>query len=127
AKRIMGGSWAKWWLKTPLPGIVWCNCPHMTGYDWLKIEELTRADLEGRRRIDALLEVVRAKMPGFEQAVIVDVAPQLGIRQTRLLEGEYVLTKEDVTGRRHFADSVARGRDYYYPYRSLLPRNVGQL
>lgn len=127
AKRIMGGSWAKWWLKTPLPGIVWCNCPHMTGYDGLKIEDLTRADLEGRKRIDALLEFVRAKMPGFEQAVIVDVAPQLGIRQTRLLEGEYVLTKEDVTGRRHFADSVARGRDYYYPYRSLLPRNVGQL
>jgi hypothetical protein len=29
--------------------------------------------------------------------------------------------------RRHFADSVARGRDYYYPYRTLLPRNVGQL
>ena len=29
--------------------------------------------------------------------------------------------------RRHFADSIARGRDYYYPYRSLLPRNVSQL
>ena len=30
-------------------------------------------------------------------------------------------------GRRHFADSVARGRDYYYPYRSLLPRTVDGL
>ena len=27
----MGGSWDYWWLKTPLPGVVWCNCPHMTG------------------------------------------------------------------------------------------------
>ncbi len=36
AKKIMGGSWDKWWLKTPLPGIVWCNCPHMTGLDGLK-------------------------------------------------------------------------------------------
>ncbi|MFX5926158.1 FAD-dependent oxidoreductase, partial [Acinetobacter baumannii] len=34
---------------------------------------------------------------------------------------------EDVQNRRHFPDTVARGRDYYYPYRSLLPRNVGQL
>ena len=63
-------------------------------------------------------------MPGFRDCYVVDVAPQLGIRQTRLLEGLYVVTKEDVTERRHFADSVARGRDYYTPYRSLLPRDV---
>ena len=30
-KRMLGGSWAYWWLKTPLPGVVWCNCPHMAG------------------------------------------------------------------------------------------------
>jgi len=58
---------------------------------------------------------------------VVDVAPQIGIRQTRLLDGVYVMSKEDVAQRRHFADSVARGRDYYYPYRSMLPRDVGQL
>src|SRR5690606_4679893 len=33
----------------------------------------------------------------------------------------------DVVQRRHFQDSVARGRDYYYPYRSLVPTNVDQL
>jgi hypothetical protein len=127
AKRLIGGSWDKWWLKTPLAGIVWCNCPHMTGLDGLKIADLTRADAEGRARIAKLLTFVRAKLPGFEHAVVVDVAPQLGIRQTRLLEGEYVVTKEDVSQRRHFADSVARGRDYYTPYRALLPRGVEQL
>jgi hypothetical protein len=58
---------------------------------------------------------------------MLDVAQQMGVRQTRLLQGEYVMTKEDVTSRRHFADSVARGRDYYYPYRSLLPKEVDQL
>jgi len=127
AKRLIGGSWDKWWLKTPLSGIVWCNCPHMTGFDGLKIADLTRADAEGRARIAKLLAFVRAKLPGFERAVVVDVAPQLGIRQTRLLEGEYVVTKDDVSQRRHFADSVARGRDYYTPYRALLPRGVEQL
>jgi hypothetical protein len=127
AKRIIGGSWDKWWLKTPLPGIVWCNCPHMTNYDGLKIADLTRADIEGRKRIAALVAFLREKMPGFARCVVVDVAPQLGIRQTRLLDGAYVVTKEDVTHRRHFADSVARGRDYYTPYRALLPRGVKQL
>ncbi|HXW27485.1 MAG TPA: FAD-dependent oxidoreductase, partial [Xanthobacteraceae bacterium] len=96
AKRVIGGSWEHWWLKTPLPGVVWCNCPHMTGYDGLKVEDLTRADFEGRKRIYALVDFVRASMPGFKDCFVVDVAPQLGIRQTRLLAGEYVVTKDDV-------------------------------
>jgi hypothetical protein len=127
AKKIMGGSWERWWLKTPLPGIVWCNCPHMAGFDGLSVEDLTRADFKGRERIANLVAFVREKMPGFANAFVVDVAPQIGVRTSRLLEGQYVLTKEDVASRRHFADSVARGRDYYYPYRTLLPKEVSQL
>jgi len=127
AKRVVGGSWDKWWLKTPLPGIVWCNCPHMTGLDGLKVEDLTGAEFEGRRRIDALIEHVRTNLPGFKNCFLLDLAPQTGIRQTRLLEGEYIVTKEDVADRVHFQDSVARGRDYYTPYRALLPREVEQL
>jgi hypothetical protein len=127
AKRVMAGSWDLWWLKTPLPGFVWCNCPHMTGLDGLKVEDITRADFEGRKRIYALVDYVRANMPGFERCFVVDVAPQLGVRQTRLLDGEYVVTKDDVQDRVHFADTVARGRDYYTPYRSMLPRDIDGL
>ncbi len=46
---------------------------------------------------------------------------------TRLLEGEYVVTKRDVMERVHFHDSVCRGRDYYTPYRALLPVGVEQV
>lgn len=127
AKRVMGGSWDQWWLKTPLPGIVWCNCPHMAGLDGIKVEDQTKADFEGRKRIYALVDYVRANMPGFKNCFVVDVAPQLGIRQTRLLEGDYVVTKDDVMDRLHFPDTVARGRDYYTPYRAMLPRKVEQL
>jgi FAD-dependent oxidoreductase family protein len=126
-KKLIGGSWDKWWLRTPLPGVVWCNCPHMVGFDGVKVEDLTRADFEGRDRIAAVVAYARENLPGFENAFVVDVAPQIGVRQTRLLEGVYVVSKEDVVQRRHFADSVARGRDYYTPYRSMLPRNVGGL
>jgi hypothetical protein len=127
AKRILGGTWENWWLKTPLPGIVWCNCPHMPDLDGLKVEDLTKAEFEGRKRIFGLLDYARANMPGFEHCYVIDVAPQTGIRQTRLLEGEYVVTKEDVVDRVHFPDSIARGRDYYTPYRALLPKGVDQL
>lgn len=127
AKEIIGGCWNFWWLKTPLPGIVWLNCPHMTGLDGLSVPDLVKAEIEGRRRIQELLAYVRASMPGFEKAYIVDFAPQTGVRQTRLLKGEYVVQKSDVTKRIHFSDSVCRGRDYYTPYRALLPREIDQL
>lgn len=127
ARRTIGGSWEHWWLKTPLPGVVWCNCPHMQGFDGVKVEDQTRADFEGRERIYRMVDFVRANLPGFEKCFVVDVAPQLGVRQTRLLEGEYVVTKEDVMDRVHFADTVARGRDYYTPYRAMQPKGVDQL
>lgn len=127
AKRIIGGCWAYWWLKTPLPGVVWLNCPHMPKLHGLKVADLTTAELEGRGRMERLLAFARRNFPGFENAYVVDFAPQTGVRQTRLLEGEYVVTKDDVVTRRHFPDTVCRGRDYYTPYRAMLPKNVDQL
>ena len=126
-KRLLGGAWELWWLKTPLPGVVWCNTPHMTGFDGADPESLTDAEFAARARIEEALVAIKADLPGFENSYIVDVAQQMGVRQTRLLRGEYVVTKDDVTQRRHFADSVARGRDYYTPYRALVPRGVDQL
>ncbi|MBV1901769.1 MAG: FAD-dependent oxidoreductase [Kordiimonadaceae bacterium] len=127
ARRVIGGSWGMWWLKTPLPGVVWCNCPHMTGYDGLSPEGMVAAEYEGRERMMNLLAFARENIPGFENAKMLGAAEQLGIRQTRLLQGEYVVTKDDVRSRRHFSDSVCRGRDYYTPYRALLPKLIDNL
>ncbi|MEI5681806.1 FAD-dependent oxidoreductase [Mesorhizobium sp. CGMCC 1.15528] len=127
AKRLIGGCWSFWWLKTPLPGVIWLNCPHIPKLNGLKVEDLTHAELEGRNRIQNLLDFARANFPGFEKSYIVDFAPQTGVRQTRLLEGAYVVSKDDVINRRHFADTVCRGRDYYTPYRAMLPREIEQL
>ena len=126
-KRMLGGAWEMWWLKTPIPGVVWCNCPHMTGYDGTDPESMTEAEFDARGRIASVVDYIVSNLPGFESCYLLDVAEQMGVRQTRLLQGEYVVTQDDVISRRHFADSVARGRDYYTPYRALLPRQVDQL
>jgi hypothetical protein len=126
-KRIIGGSWDFWWLRTPREGIIWCNCPHLHGLNGLSVEDLTHLEAEARRRFAKAVVWVRANMPGFEHAYILDAAPQAGVRQTRLLEGEYVLTKEDVAGRRQFSDVIGRGRDYFMPYRCMLPKGIDGL
>ncbi len=127
ARRIIGGSWAMWWLKTPIPGVVWCNCPHMTGYDGISVEDLTAAEYKGRERIEEIYAYAKENIPGFENCYLLGAAEQVGVRQTRLLQGEYIVNKEDVMKRRHFEDTVCRGRDYYTPYRALLPQNLDQL
>jgi glycine/D-amino acid oxidase-like deaminating enzyme len=126
-KQLLGGAWDMWWMLTPRPGVVWCNCPHIPGHDGLDPEHLTHIEIEGRRRFMKVIEFVRAHYPGFQRAYILDAAPQVGVRQTRLLDGEYVVTKEDILGRRSFPDVVARGRDYYTPYRSLIPKGIDGL
>ena len=126
-KQLLGGAWDMWWMMTPRPGVVWCNCPHIPGYDGLNPEHLTHIEVEGRRRFMKVIEFVRANYPGFQRAYILDAAPQVGVRQTRLLDGEYVVTKDDILSRRSFPDVIARGRDYYTPYRSLLPKGTDGL
>ncbi len=127
ARRIIGGAWEMWWLKTPIPGVVWCNCPHMPGYDGISVEDLTKAEYEGRERMMGLYNFVRDNLPGFEKANMLGAAEQVGVRTTRMLQGEYVVTKDDIVNRRYFHDTVCRGRDYYTPYRALLPKGIDQL
>jgi len=126
-RRLIGGCWDHWWLKTPLPGVVWCNCPHMPGYDGISSEDLTAAEYEGRGRMMRAFQFAKENLPGFQNSKILGAAEQVGVRQTRLLQGEYVVTKEDVAERRYFEDTICRGRDYYTPYRALLPKKLNQL
>src|SRR5882762_8545980 len=126
-KQMLGGAWAYWWLKTPLKGIVWCNCPHLPGYNGIEVEDLTRVEMLGREIVHGVLEFAKKNFPGFQSSYVVDFSPQTGVRQTRLLQGEYVMTKDDVANRVRFPDAIARGRDYYYPYRSLLPQKIDNL
>ena len=67
-------------------------------------------ELEGRRQAVDYLRFLRARVPGFEAAYALDIAPQLGIRETRRLVGEYALTGDDVLGCADFADSDRRQR-----------------
>ncbi|MCY4259718.1 MAG: FAD-dependent oxidoreductase, partial [Rhodobacteraceae bacterium] len=96
-------------------------------YDGLSVEDMVAAEYEGRGRMMTLLAFAQKNIPGFERARMLGAAEQMGIRQTRLLQGEYVVTRDDIKSRRYFADTVCRGRDYYTPYRALLPREISNL
>jgi hypothetical protein len=54
----------------------------------------------------AVFQFIKEATPGFDRAYIVEIAPQIGIRETRRIRGEYVLTEDDILGCRDFADTI---------------------
>ncbi len=80
--------------------------------------DLTRMYLEGREQCDILWKFVRKSVPGFEKSWLLDTAPLLGVRDSRRVLGEYVLTGFDVARRAKFDDVIAiswRGFDVHNP------------
>jgi hypothetical protein len=118
--------------------IVWCHnrYPNKSQID---VEELTRVEFEGRKKMMITYDFWKKNLPGFEKSFIVLTCPQLGTRSSRRMIGEYKLTKENLSNNEPFEDTIAifpdvdRGQEsvdhplMYIPYRSLLPRNVDNL
>jgi len=67
---------------------------------------LSRAEVEGRRQAVDYLRFLRARVPGFERAYLLEIPPQVGIRETRRLVGEHVLSGDDVVACADFADTI---------------------
>jgi hypothetical protein len=75
----------------------------MNGVD---ARELSAGEVEGRRQIAAYFAFLREQVEGFADSRIVEIAPQVGIRETRRIEGLYALAGEDIVGSARFADSI---------------------
>jgi hypothetical protein len=71
----------------------------------LEPDDLTRGEIDGRRQAVDAFNFLRT-VPGFEKSYIVDLPPQLGIRETRRIIGGYMLSGDDVLGCAAFEDSI---------------------
>ncbi|MBV9889336.1 MAG: FAD-dependent oxidoreductase, partial [Rhizobacter sp.] len=67
---------------------------------------LSRAEVEGRRQAVDYVRFLRARVPGFERAYLLEIAPQVGIRETRRLLGEHVLSGDEVVACADFVDTI---------------------
>ncbi len=74
--------------------------------DGTDAQELSTGEIEGRRQALDFFEFLRREAPGFADAYIVDIPPQLGVRETRRVTGHYQLTGDDVISCASFSDSI---------------------
>ncbi|MCB8932264.1 MAG: FAD-dependent oxidoreductase [Fimbriimonadaceae bacterium] len=86
------------------------NAPRIAGLDPLDPFEMSRAYQIGRAKIFRIAAFVRRWLPGCGDAYVSAIAPLMGIRESRRVVGEYVLTEQDHADCRKFPDAIARNR-----------------
>lgn len=132
-------------LKTA-DGLMYVNATRVIGVDVFDPFQFADAIVECYRQIEGVARFLRERIPGFEGATIGQIAPVLGVRETRHVQGGYMLTGRDSREGTRFEDSIAadasaldihdpKGADvdfqglrpYEIPYRCLVPVGVEQL
>ena len=128
------------------------NAGHVYGARCADAEGLTEATVQGRKMAAEYFEFYRRYIPGFENAFVSVTNAEIGVRETRHIEGMYTLTGMDVYEGRKFEDVVSRGyfpidlhnpdgkegygnggvwkvpKDTYdIPYRCLIPKHIDGL
>jgi FAD dependent oxidoreductase len=134
---------------TPHPRELSVNSTRITEALGTQVWDLTRAEWLGRRQMRQIAEFLRKYTPGFAQSYVMQSGVQVGVRESRRIQGEYRLTADDILGARKFADVIARGtypvdihnptgkgtvlkklppgEAYDIPMRALLPQKVDNL
>ncbi len=136
-------------FETNNPCEVILNMTRVLRKDATHPEELTQAELEGRRQVQQAVAFLKKRVPGFIAAVLLNTGTQIGIRESRRIKGSYCLRAEDLLSNREFPDRIARGgypidihnpdgkttdsihlstgASYGIPYRSLLNDQITNL
>lgn len=117
------------------------------GFDSLNEEDMTKAHITGRNQVKKIVKFLQRKFPGFEKAHLVSIAPYIGVRESRQILGEYVLTEDDVLTAPVFPDAICLGSGpldvhdsagislllkmpkapFGIPYRCMVPKTIDGL
>jgi len=91
----------------PLKGVAIVNATNISHRDPLSVRDLTAAEIEARKQMVSVHSFLKKNIPGFEESFLNDSGCCIGIRESRRLIGEYVLTQEDVLNKGTFSDAIA--------------------
>lgn len=111
--------------------------------------DITKAEIEAREQVFELFHFLKQHCDAFQNSTLLSTASEIGVRESRMIDGLYKLTQEDLINCVQFEDSIALGNydidihnpegggtsHYYFPmgqyysipYRCLLPQNIENL
>lgn len=126
------------------------NTTQVNGVDSTRVDHLFRAEVELRQQIDLLVDFFRKNLPGYEQCRCISSGTTVGVRESRRVIGDYVITAEELAAGKRFDDAVVHRAEfivdihnpagagqaeeriqycepYDLPYRCFTPRGVENL
>ncbi|MBR4538836.1 MAG: FAD-dependent oxidoreductase [Clostridia bacterium] len=134
---------------TLVDGMLHFNTTRIVKHDPTDPFDVTEAEMLAREQMLEMYEFLRKEVPGFEHSQLLYSAGEIGARESRMIDGEYTLTQEDLVNCVKFEDAVAAGNydidihnpegsgtsHYYFPagtwytipYRCLQPKNAENL
>lgn len=111
----------------PRTGVLHFNMTRITGVSGLSTEDLTKAEIEGRRQVYVMGDWLIKDVPWFREAFVDKIACQVGVRETRHITGRYTMTMEDIVQARKFPDGITRSQyfiDIHNPTGAKDPHQV---
>lgn len=101
-----------WGWNSIIPGTATVNMhaeTHVFNVNCSDAKELTRSEMEGRRQVRAIMDIIRKYSKNGDQVVLMQLAATIGIRDTRHIESAYKITNEDLLYGKEFEDVIAKG------------------
>ena len=97
-----------WYCSMIENGYLIVNITRYNG-DMTDIKESTRAECQLREDVFYFVDILRNNTEAFKNACLLTTASQVGVRETRRICGDYILTGDEYLDGKHFTDSIARG------------------
>ena len=136
-------------FKNPAPNVIHFNTTRVVKLDPTSAEDVTKAEIIARKQVFEIYEFMKQHGEGLENSFLMMTASEIGVRESRMIVGDYVLTESDCKGLVKFDDAVAAcnydidihnpegsGTSHYYfapgeyytiPYRALVPKGVSNV
>lgn len=143
------GTYGGPWMFSLADDEITINATRISG-NGLSAEDKSAAESRGREDAWAMFEAWKKELPEFESAYFITSGPEIGVRETRRIVGDYAITVDDIYQCRTFSDAVVKGawfldmhpsdgsvgihphthykpKPYDIPFRTLLPQMVDNL
>ena len=136
-------------FRNPAPGVLHFNTTRVVKKDPTNPADVTEAEIVARRQVFEIYEFMKKHGKGLENSFLMMTAGEIGVRESRMIIGEHVLTETECKDLTRFEDAIAAcnydidihnpegsGTSHYYfgdgeyytiPYRSLIPKGANNL
>lgn len=128
------------------PNTLHFNTTRVTGLNPVDANDVTKAQFIARKQVFEMYGFLKENFSCFKDSVLLMTAPEIGVRESRMIDGDYLYTQDDILSYKKFEDSVACGcyeidihnpagtgthliyldptKYYTIPYRSLIPKKL---